>query len=269
MFIEIKKIYAILERDIRILFSYKLALFFSLFSTIFTVFYLVLFGRMFETRTLSILQPYGGDFIAYVLMGTIAWEFLMGISTAGSNAIMSEMGEGTIEPILCTPTSLQTIIVGYIISGSLMSMISIVILLMMGIWLFHANISMNIYGLVILGISSFMMVGISFMVAGLTIQFKNIGPMFSLFQSISMLFSGVYFPIEVLPKILQPIAYCIPFYYPIMGLRTALMPGQPLSVILNYMVILSVLSIIFLITGNYVLRWGLNRARKQGTIAFY
>lgn len=266
---ELKKLYIFFERDVKILFSYKLALFFMIFNTVMTVVYLVLFGKMFGLKSLPILEPYGGNFISYILIGAIGWEFLISITSAGYSSITDEMQTGTIESILLTPTSIFTIVMAYIINGSLMGLLSISVLLAIGILLFNTPIYMNIYGLLIMAISSVMMIGFSFIIAGLNIRFKNVGPVFAFFQSIAMVFSEVYFPLKVLPEFFQPVAYCIPFYYPIIGLRTTLMPHCPFSLFLKYFLIIGVLSIFFLILGNRILKLEFNKAKREGTLAYY
>ena len=73
-----------------------------------------------------------------------------------------------------------------------------------------------------------------------------------------MFFSGVYFPVSILPKYLQGVAKFVPFYYSIEGVRISIVSP---SEFIQYLVIL--------ILGIYSLRKGLEKAMKEGSLAFY
>jgi ABC-2 type transport system permease protein len=84
-----------------------------------------------------------------------------------------------------------------------------------------------------------------------------------------MFFCGVYFPITVLPGIIRPISYFMPFYYSIEGLRLSLIPSTPISQVLSYVLLLVLLSILFISLGIVVLHAGLRKAKKDGSLTFY
>jgi ABC-2 type transport system permease protein len=114
-----------------------------------------------------------------------------------------------------------------------------------------------------------MMLGIGMIFSGLTIWQKNIGQSLPLIQGITLLFSGVYYPIQQLPEVLQPISKIIPFYYSVEGLRLSLIPNTSSEEMLQIIIILTVLTIAFLIIGVFAIKMGLKNAKKQGSLAFY
>ena len=114
-----------------------------------------------------------------------------------------------------------------------------------------------------------MMTGFGMMFGGLTIWLKNIGETVPLLQNIVMFFCGVYFPIAVLPEILQPVATYMPFYYSIEGLRRSLIPSTTTAEIMFYIIVLIFLSLISIGFGVFVLQRGLVKAKKEGTLAYY
>jgi ABC-type polysaccharide/polyol phosphate export permease len=58
-------------------------------------------------------------------------------------------------------------------------------------------------------------------------------------------------------------------YYSITGLRLALSDQASLETVMEYFWILLVLAVIAMVVGTFLFRKGLNRARKEGTLAYY
>jgi ABC-2 type transport system permease protein len=271
MFDELRKIPFFVARDLRMLFTYKLALSSAIFSIIFNLFYLVLFGTMFGASSLSSISDYGGDFISYILVGSVGWGFLWSIMDATSTSLTEEMRVGPLESVLLTRTRLSTLMLSYSIYGCFFGLIILVILTLVGFFLFGISVFANatIYTLLIFILSMTMMMGFGMMFGGLTIWLKYIGQTVPLLQNIVMLFCGVYFPISVLPEFFQPVSKVIPFYYSIEGLRRSLIPATTFTEIMYYICILFVLSVFFIVLGLFVLRLGLNKARRDGSLAYY
>jgi len=268
---EIRKIPAFIKRDFKILLSYKLAFLTSLLSIVFTLFYFVLFGSMFGAAQLSILSKYGGNFIYYILVGSVGWSFMWSVMASASSSISTEMMMGTLESILVTSTRMTTIVISYAIFGGIFGLVSIVILLLIGYVIFgiSAFSTATIYTWIIFILTTLMMVGFGMMFGGLTIWLKNIGDSIPFLQDITMFFCGVYFPPEVLPHPLEYVSYLIPFYYSMEGLRKSLIPSTEFAEIIFYIIILLVLSISSLYVGVVTLNKGLEKAKKEGTLAFY
>lgn len=271
MFDELRKIPIFVARDFRILFTYKLAFSMTFFSIIFNLFYLVLFGSMFGSTDLPALSPYGGNFISYILVGSIGWGFLWSIMSATSSSLTAEMMVGTLESILLTSTKMFTMMLSYSLFGCFFGLISIGILVLVGYFLFGITVfaTANVYTLIIFVLSATMMMGFGLIFGGLTVWLKNIGDTLPLLQNIAMFFCGVYFPISVLPGFMRPIANYMPFYYSIEGLRKSLIPSTPTSDMLFYVLVLLFLSILFMVLGIVVLHRGLIKAKKDGSLSFY
>ncbi len=263
---EIKKIGIIIKRDFKILMTYRLAFSAMFLNMIFNLFYFILFGSMFKETTPDALIPYKQDFVTYLLIGSIGWSFLWTVMSSSSIALRNEMMIGTLESILLSSTSLLTIVIAYTIFGCFMGLISTVIFLSVGYFIYHAYFMANMYTLLIFLVSIIMMAGLGMIFSGLTIWIKNIGQTIPLIQNISMFFSGVYFPVSILPKYLQGVAKFVPFYYSIEGMRISIVsPSESIQ----YLVILILISSIFVILGIYSLRKGLEKAMKEGSLAFY
>ncbi len=252
------------------MFTYKFAMVFNYAQMIMNLFLFVLFARMFGDRMLSILEPYGGDYIQYILIGSIGWGYIWSAMGAASGSIQQEMMRGTFEPIFLTPTSPFVIVMAYTIWGLFMGTISMGVFLFFGITVFGVELTGNaLMAVILMALSVLMMIGFGLMVAGLNVFLKQVGSLVSVVQGVAMFLCGVYFPLEVLPAIIQPLGKVLPMYYSIMGLRMALSEKASLPMIMQYVWILLILAVVALISGTYFLRKGLNRARKEGTLAYY
>lgn len=267
--IEGRKIIHFLKRDLAAIVTYKLAFSMQFFSMAFNLLYLVVFGSMFNASP-DVLNPYGGDFISYVVVGSIGWGFLWLIMSATASSIRQEMMMGTLESILLTPTKLHTMILGYSMFGLTFGLMSIVMLIVVGFTFFGVVVftSATIWTLIIFVVSAIMMIGVGMIFAGLTIWQKNIGQTAPLLQNVTMFFCGVYFPIAVLPSYLQPVSKAIPFYYAIEGLRKSLLNPSTLEMT-QYLIILIGSTIVILTIGLFTLNQGVQKAKKDGSLAFY
>lgn len=267
---ELKKIGVFIKRDFKILFTYRLAFSTAFISIIFNLFYLVLFGSMFGRRELAALAPYGGDFISYILVGSIGWGFLWSIMSTTSASLRSEMMMGTLESIMLTPTRISTLMLAYTIFGCMFGLLSVGILISVGFLCFGVSLaSATVYTFIVFFLSVLLMMGFGMIFSGLTLWAKNVGHIIPLIQNVAMFFCGVYFPITVLPTYLQPVAKYVPFYYSIEGLRKSLIPAMPDLEIVRYIIILLVWSVAFIFIGVYTLYKGLKKAKKDGSLAFY
>ena len=268
---ELNKIYVFLKRDFSILSTYRLAFATGLFSMVFNILSLIMFGFIFGRTELPVLAPYGGNFISYLLVGSLGWGFLWTISSIVSMSLRSEMVMGTLESILVTPTSLFSMILAYSLFGCFFGLISMLGVVAVGFALFGAVplLSSNIFTFIVFMLSIILMSGFGMMLAGLTMWLKNIGEITALVQNITMLLSGVYFPIEILPESIRGIAKFVPFYYPMTALRKSLSPAVGSYDFMVDMLILLLSSIAFVVVGIYVLQKGVKKARAQGSLSFF
>lgn len=263
---EYKKIGVFIKRDFKILFTYRLAFSAMFLNMIFNLFYFILFGSMFGGDTPSHLAPYEQDFIAYLLVGSMGWSFLWSVMSASSSALRKEMMMGTLESILLSSTKFSTLIMAYTVFGCFMGGLSIAIIMTVGYVIFGVTIAANLYTLMAFILSTVMMAGFGIMFSGLTLWMKNIGNTIPVVQNVAMFFSGVYFPITVLPAFLQEAARYVPFYYAIEGIRVTLVEPNEAT---YYVLRLLLFTVIFLILGVYTLDRGMKKAKQDGSLSFY
>ena len=89
----------------------------------------------------SALEPYGGDYFSFVLIG-FAFTHYLRVSLQGfSKSIRQNQLMGIMELLLVTDTKLSTLIVSSSLYKFLFTSIQILIFLVLGIFIFSINIS--------------------------------------------------------------------------------------------------------------------------------
>lgn len=267
----IKKSLAFLKRDFAITTSYRfffLLQFIGIFLWI-LVFYFI--AKLFGEAAAPFLIPYGGDYFSFVLIGIAFSNYLsMGLNTF-SGSIRNEQMMGTLEAMLVTPTKLSTIILSSSLWSFIFTSIRVLIYMLLGVFLFGIDISSaNILAsfiILFLTIISFSSLGI--IAASFIIVIKRGDPITWLFNAISQVFGGVYYPITILPKWLQTFSYLLPITYSLRGMRLALLQGQAFEALVMDIFALVIFSLVLLPISIILFRYAVKISKKDGTLAHY
>ncbi|MGE8207085.1 ABC transporter permease [Heyndrickxia sp. NPDC080065] len=125
-------------------------------------------------------------FLAMMVMQGIGWS------------IMNEAQLGTLEQLYMSPMGAWRILLARIISTTVLQLIMIIILLYLSMLTTNTWLNIDAFSIIpILMLTLISMIGVSFMIAGLAIIFKQIGSFLQIFQFILM---GLTFaPISNLP----------------------------------------------------------------------
>jgi ABC-2 type transport system permease protein len=108
-------------------------------------------------------------------------------------------------------------------------------------------------------VGSFSIVGIGMMAAILPLLYVERGAQMTfVLQSILLLFSGVYFRIEILPQWMQTVSAFSPGTYILNGVRAGLMDGVPVNQLIGDLWPLVIMAIVLIPLGV----WMFGRAEK-------
>ncbi len=174
-------------------------------------------------------ETINGRYLAlYLIVGTLVWHFLSVIFYWITDVISIERWEGTIEYTLMAPIHRFTHMAGQTLFAVLYSMLFNAVILVVAVLLFaidlsHADLGA---GLVMLMAGSLSFIGVGIMASVLPLLFPERGSqMTHVIIALMLLVSGVYYPIEVLPPLLQKLAVFSPATYVLIGARAALLEG--------------------------------------------
>jgi ABC-2 type transport system permease protein len=166
--------------------------------------------------------------ILYLLIGTMVWRFLGIVFDNISEMIAWERWEGTIEYTFMAPITRMTHMLGHTVFSILYSLVFTVVTLGVVALFFRLDLSgANLVGAtasLLAGSLSF--VGLGIVASVLPLLFPERGAqMTHVIQAVFLLISGVYYPVEVLPAWLQPLAQLSPATFVLEGMRASILEG--------------------------------------------
>src|SRR5437588_5635034 len=207
----------------------------------------------------------------YLLIGTSVWSYLSVTFEGVSDMITIERWEGTIEHTFMAPISRFTHLLGscwYAIAHGLL--FTFVQLIVVGSF-FHLDLSQANYltAIFMLLAGSISFIGFGIGAAVLPLLFTERGSQMSyIVRAVLLLVSGVYYPIEVLPLWMQPLAKISPATYVLEGLRAALLHGQVIwsAEIWSYTWPLIITGIVSIPLSVYIFRIAERYAKRTGRL---
>lgn len=205
----------------------------------------------------------------YLLIGSLLWGFLNLLLKEMSYAIVWERWEGTIEYTFMAPVSRLTHLVGTSIAALIYGVVRTTLVLVAVAFFFDISlVNANLLGAVILlAIASVSFIGIGMMVAVLPLLTPERGEMVGVIvQAFLLMISGIYYPISVLPVVLQKIAVFSPAYYALDGMRKALIEGFSLGELWPYIWPMILLGLVLIPAGWFVFSIGEKYSKKKGRL---
>jgi ABC-2 type transport system permease protein len=211
----------------------------------------------------------GRYLVLYLVIGTLVWRYLSLIFYWITDVIGMERWEGTIEYTLMAPIRRITHMAGQTLWAIIYSMISTGIILAVTVLIFKIDLGQAnlLGGTVMLLAGSLSFIGVGVMGSVLPLLFPERGSqMTHVIIAILLLVSGVYYPVDVLPGILQRLAVYSPATYVLDGTRQALLEGMPTSQLWQYIWPTLVMGVIAIPVGLWVFGLAERYAKRTGKL---
>ena len=201
--------------------------------------------------SLHINRIYGNikyiDFLVPAVLGmTVMMSCMMGMGAT----IAGERETGELARLFMTPTSVSTVIGGKIAAKLLIELVRAVILIVMAIILFNVSIKGGLLQtFLVLVVGALCFVGFGIMLSARTSTQEDYAQIVLPFSMPMMFVSGVFYPIETMPWILQKIAYIFPLTYLNDAMRAIMLKGMTLADVWLDLVVLLAFTLLFFIIG--------------------
>ncbi len=264
------KLAVFLRRDLREAMTYKFSFLSSLLAIFFSsaTFYFV---AKLVTPNPPVLEPYGGDYFSFVIVG-IAFSSLLGIFQEGLPAVIrSAQVSGTLEALLVTQTSIPTVLLGSSLYSLTYQSLRTVLHLALAAAVFGMKIGpVNWPGVVLVFLlTALCFLSIGFLSASFVLVYKLGNPLSWIFGSAAGLLGGMVFPIAILPAWIRWASYLLPVTYSLDGMRKSLIASAGFSRILPDIGALAAFNAVLLPLSLFVFRLAVRKAKRDGTLTHY
>jgi ABC-2 type transport system permease protein len=214
-------------------------------------------------------QVDGTFLVLYLVVGTLVWRYLSLIFYWITDLIGLERWEGTIEYTLMAPIRRITHMAGQTVFAVAYSLIFTAIILGVTALLFKIDLrEANLFSATVMLLSgSLSFVGIGIMGSILPLLFPERGSqMTHVIIALLLLVSGVYYPVDVLPEVLQKLAVVSPATYVLRGVRAALLDGVGVSAVLPEIVSALLIGLVTIPVGLWVFGLAERYAKRTGKL---
>jgi ABC-2 type transport system permease protein len=260
---------AFLRRDFKIAFSYPAGFWLPWLSIITSV-----VGFYFVSKLVSPTQSLGVQgrvttYFSYVVVNVAFSVLLSSALLSFAGIIRRDQTTGTLESILIYTPNLPYIIFcsGLWTLGlaGLQAAAYLVAGLALGLDLRHINVvSLGVFMLLGMGC----MAALGMMAAAAVILYKQTPPSGFLVGGAASMLAGVMFPVALMPAPLQAISWCLPLTHALAGMRGA-MSGATVTDLFADAIWLLVVTALLIPISVHVLERAIDRAKLEGTLAYY
>jgi hypothetical protein len=264
-----KQILAFTLRDMQSWASYRTAVITQLINIFIGVFS---WGVAAAYVQKPVQEMYHSDYISFLVVGVAISNLIMPIV----QGVERQLNPWTLETVLMTGISTPVFVIGNITWTYVISIVTFIPYLLIGTAFFHVHINANpVAAVLAFVISAGILLGLAMISTGIRIVTKSTDPVTWAFNVLQNLFAGVAFPVIYLNSILFPGAATISWFLPQTWVyhlsRLAMLTNPSLgdpAVLLDFLKG-AAFAIVLLPLGNYVLRWGINRSKREGTLGWY
>src|SRR5688500_12411462 len=269
----LRRIWAFIVRDWRLQLSYRMQFFLRVLSILIVVTTLFFISKIFTGYTDPRFAQWGDPLAAWLTGLAVLSYFMTGFSSL-ANAIRQEQVQGTLESVLMTPISVPTVIVASSAWDFVQATFFSSLYLLFGWLFFDVHFRGNfLLALAFLLLTTVVLSCLGILSASFAMVFKRGDPFGVFLGAGSALFSGVFFPTQLLKTYAGPklgnISLILPTTHGLQGIRQVLIEGhglaavtQPLFTLLGFLVVLLPFSL-------WVFGRAVRRAKREGSLIQY
>ena len=269
----LRRVWAFIARDWQLELSYRMQFFLRILSILIVVTTLFFISKIFTGFTDPRFAQWRDPLAAWLTGLAVLNYFMTGFSSL-ANAIRQEQVQGTLESVLMTPISVPTVIVASSAWDFVQATFFSFMYLFFG-WLFfgvHYRGSF-LLALVFLLLTTTVLACLGILSASFAMVFKRGDPFGVFLGTGSALFSGVFFPTQLIHDYagqgVAGISRVLPPTYGLDGIRRVLIDGAGLSEVHDPLLTLLVFLAVLLPLSLWVFNRAVRRAKREGSLIQY
>jgi ABC-2 type transport system permease protein len=257
------------QRDLRIASSYRSPFVLELVEALFGAAMLYYVARFVDSPQLREALPQGTSYFAYSLVGFVFFDYLHAAVDSFDRSLEEARDTGTLEPLLVTQVSLPVALAGSAAYPFAQTTLRVAIYLGWGSVLFGFPLhSANWLAVVVVLLATMLSFsGLGLFSSAYLLLFKRGNPAKWFFLGVSGIVGGMLFPVSVLPRWLQFVAYLNPVTYALDAMRAALLDGAGVATIVRPLLMLLLFAVVLLPASTLAFSWALQRTKMTGTLS--
>jgi ABC-2 type transport system permease protein len=270
----VRRIKAFIIRDFQLAISYRFEFIIKILWIlgISTTFYFI--SRLAQTGLIDFRYPNWQELLPAWLTGLAMLNyFLVGFS-ALANVIRQEQMQGTLESVLLTPINVPTVIISSSAWAYVEATFYSFLYLLFGWFFFNVQYKGNFllaFAFLILTTMSLACIGI--LSASFAMVFKRGDPFAVLLGAGTALFSGVFYPKEMLVEELGNAGHAIsainPSTHGLDGIRSILIQGKTFSEVQPQLIVLIGFLVVLLPFSLWIFSLSVKKAKRDGSLIQY
>lgn len=268
----LRRIWAFIVRDWRLELSYRMQFFIRVLSILIVVVTMFFISKIFTGFTDPRFSQWRDPLPAWLTGFAVLNYFMTGFSSLAT-AIRQEQTQGTLESVLMTPISVPTVIVASSAWDFVQATFFSSLYLLFG-WLFfgvHYRGSF-LLALGVLVLTTMVLSCLGILSASFAMVFKRGDPFGIFLGAGSALFSGVFFPTQLIREYaggLATISKILPATYGLDGIRRILIEGQGFAEVRDPLITLLLFLAVLLPLSLWVFGRAVRRAKREGSLIQY
>jgi ABC-2 type transport system permease protein len=267
--IELKQIMAFTKRDFISWTTYRTAVVTQLINVFIGI---ISWGIGATYVQKPVTEMYNSDYISFLVVGIAISNLVLPLA----QGIERQLNPWTLETVLMTGIKTPVFVIGNIMWTYIFSVFTFIPYILIGIYFFGAKLNINIPCVIFAFIiSAAILVGLSMISTGFRVVTKASDPITWSLNVLQNLLSGVSFPVLYLNTIFFPgfstLSWFIPQTWVYHLWRLAMLTNPSildLNTALEFVKGAAFASIL-LPLGYRVLRWGIVRSKREGTLGWY
>jgi len=274
--IDWKMVWALVRRDANNWASYRLQIVIAVLGALVGF---ASWGFNASYRNVTVTLPlsfqatpvYTTSYLSFIVTGILVSKVVLSLT----GGVTSGLRPWMLESILMTGIRPATFVLGTVAWSYLLSVIFFFPQLVIGIFFFNVSLDVNLltFALAVL-ISGIIVFGISMASVGMRLVTKVTDPINWILGISMSLLSGQTFPVQYLNSYIPGITYiswALPYTWIFNIVRASTLAGASVfdPPVAEALLVSLAYAMILVPAGLYFFRWGLNRAKKQGTLGWW
>lgn len=211
------------------------------------------------------------DYIAYIVIGLTMYMWINITLWDVGFQLRNEQMRGTLESNWLCPVWRFSILLGPSLTKLLTSLVFMAMAvleygLIFGTWVVGSNIGLLLL-IMLLVIPSIYGIGVAF--GSLVMRVQEASTMVFLVRGIFMIFTGVSYPLAVMPEWMQTVARWLPLTYAVHALRSVTLGSATWRDLQSDLIILALFAVGLSVLGYSIFTFTEKRARRSGSLGRY